>query len=75
LACRRPRALAGAPRAIEAAGRERIRHAPVAGRLIVLRDIGDPVVAGEPVARIGAHPLPTPIGGTLRGMLRDGMAV
>jgi xanthine dehydrogenase accessory factor len=56
-------------------GRRRILHAPVAGRLTVLRDIGDPGLAGEPVARIGTHTLPAPIGGTLCGILRHGMAV
>lgn len=68
-------ALAGEPRAIEGIGRERIVYAPVAGVLRALRDIGDPVAAGETVARIGETGIAAPIGGTLRGMLRDGLEV
>lgn len=41
----------------------------------MLRDIGDPVATGETVARIADHPVAAPIAGTLRGMLRDGIAV
>jgi xanthine dehydrogenase accessory factor len=66
-------ALAGEPRAIDGVGRERIVYAPVAGRLTSLRDIGDRVREGEIVARIGDRPVAAPIGGTLRGMLRDGL--
>ncbi len=68
-------ALAGEPRAIDGVGRERIVYAPAAGELTVLRDIGDPVAVGDIVARIGTHPVAAPIAGTLRGMLRDGIAV
>ncbi|MFN3293345.1 MAG: hypothetical protein ACK4S2_12590 [Gemmobacter sp.] len=68
-------ALAGEPRAIDGVGRVRIVYARVAGPLTVLRDIGDQVTAGEIVARIADHPVAAPITGTLRGMLRDGIAV
>lgn len=68
-------ALAGEPRAIDGVGRERIVYAPVWGVLKALRDIGDPVAAGETVARIGDIGIAAPIGGTLRGMLRDGHEV
>lgn len=68
-------ALAGEPRAIEGVGRERIVYAPVRGVLKALRAIGDPVAAGETVARIGDTGIAAPIGGTLRGMLRDGLEV
>lgn len=68
-------ALAGEPRAIDGVGRERIIYAPVGGALNALRDIGDPVVAGETVARIGDTGIAAPIGGTLRGLLRDGLDV
>jgi len=68
-------ALAGEPRAIDGVGRERIVYAQLAGALTVLRDIGDPVAGGDIVARIGPHPVTAPISGTLRGMLRDGIAV
>ncbi|MFN3973491.1 MAG: hypothetical protein ACK4L4_19415 [Gemmobacter sp.] len=68
-------ALAGEPRAIDGVGRARIVYAQVAGPLTVLRDIGDPVAAGEAVARIADHSVVAPISGTLRGMLRDRTAV
>ncbi len=68
-------ALAGEPRAIEGVGRERIVYAPDGGVLKTLREIGDPVVAGETVARIRDTEIAAPIRGTLRGMLRDGFEV
>lgn len=68
-------ALAGEPRPIEGIGRERIVYAACAGPLTALRAIGDPVGRGEILARIGAEPVAAPIAGTLRGILRDGIAV
>lgn len=68
-------ALAGEPCAIEGVGRERIVYAPLGGVFEALRDIGDAVEAGETVARIGETEIAAPIGGTLRGMLRDGLEV
>lgn len=68
-------ALAGEPRAIEGVGRERIVYAPVAGTLRVLRDIGEAVTAGEIVAWVDDHPIAAPVGGVMRGILRNGITV
>lgn len=68
-------ALAGEPRAIEGVGRGRIVYARVGGVIKTMRDIGNPVAAGEIVARIGDTEIAAPIGGTLRGILRDGLEV
>ncbi|MFN3616158.1 MAG: TSUP family transporter, partial [Rubrimonas sp.] len=68
-------AMAGEPRIIEGVGRERMVYAAAAGVLSVLRDIGAPVRAGETVARLDGAPVGAPIAGTIRGMLRDGLAV
>lgn len=68
-------ALAGEPRAIDGVGRERIVYAPIGGVLKALCDIGDPVGADETIARVGDTAIAAPIGGTLRGILRNGITV
>ena len=65
----------GESRAIAGIGRERFFYAASAGTLTVQRDIGDKVTAGETVALIGQSPVQAPITGTLRGILRHGIAV
>lgn len=71
--------LAGEPHAIQDVGRERMVYAPVAGRLRARTEIGRPVVAGEIAAEIAGDieevPLPAPISGTVRGIVRDGVVV
>lgn len=61
--------------AVDGVGRERIVYAPAGGALQVLRDIGETVARGETVASIGDYLVAAPLSGTLRGMLRDGIAV
>ncbi|MGZ8323721.1 MAG: hypothetical protein ACXWVC_11715 [Rhodoplanes sp.] len=67
--------LAGEPRTIEGIGRERIVYAPTAGILNSDLAIGDSVSAETVVATIDKVPIRAPIAGTLRGLVRPGIAV
>lgn len=67
--------LRGEPRAIGGVGRERYVYAPVGGRFDTERGIGEPVAAGEVIARIGALALCAPIAGAIRGLSRGGVMV
>jgi xanthine dehydrogenase accessory factor len=67
--------LAGEPRAIAGHGRERFVYAPVAGTFATTRAVGDMVMQGDVVARIGAVTLTAPLGGMVRGLTRDGVPV
>ena len=69
------RPLAGAPRAIEGVGRERIVYAPAGGVLHATSGIGAPVTMGEEVGRIGDLPFAAPIAGTIRGLMRPGLTL
>ncbi len=71
----------GIPGEIAGFSKERVIHAPAEGKLKGLRDIGDEVVAGEPIAIIksneaeeGTVVLAT-IKGILRGIIYDGLWV
>jgi xanthine dehydrogenase accessory factor len=68
-------ALAGEPRPIGGAARERFVYAPEAGRFITSARIGDRVEEGAVVAKIGDISLRAPIGGVLRGLTRSGVNV
>ncbi|WP_051292819.1 selenium-dependent molybdenum cofactor biosynthesis protein YqeB [Citrifermentans bremense] len=54
---------------------ERVLRAPVAGRFESDRAIGDLVVAGEPVGRVGEVEVRAAIDGVLRGVIRPGALV
>jgi len=71
----RTNALQGEPRSIENVGRERILYAPIAGRLEAFGEIGQAVVSGEPLLRIGPITMHAPISGTVRGIVRGGIDV
>jgi xanthine dehydrogenase accessory factor len=68
-------ALAGEPRPIGGAARERFVYAPDAGRFITSARIGDRVEEGAVVATIGEVSLRAPISGVLRGLTRSGVEV
>ena len=68
-------ALAGEPRPVGGAARERFVYAPEDGRFITSARIGDRVEAGEVVAKIGEASLRAPIAGVLRGLTRSGVNV
>jgi len=74
------RPLAGEPRAIAGVQRERYVYAPMSGLWRTERQLGESVVAGEPVARlVGANGeevgIAAPIAGLIRGLTRDGVPV
>ncbi len=62
----------GVPGLIAGHGSERVIHAPRAGRVEALCAIGDTVAAGDPVLAIGGEPVPSAIGGVVRGLIRPG---
>lgn len=65
----------GIPGAIGGYTGERVLRAPVAGRFQSDRSIGDLVLAGEPVGRVGEVEVRAAIDGVLRGMIRPGAQV
>jgi xanthine dehydrogenase accessory factor len=54
---------------------ERVVRAPRSGVFEALRAIGDPVEAGETVARVEGEAIPARIPGVVRGLLRSGVHV
>ena len=62
----------GVPGLIAGHGRERVLHAPRAGRVELLCAIGDQVVAGAPMLSIQGDVVAAPIGGVVRGLIRPG---
>lgn len=65
----------GTPVTIGGLARERVVWSPQAGLFTSDREIGDSVVAGEVIGRVGDLPLEAPISGILRGLLRSGVSV
>ncbi|MDT8902532.1 selenium-dependent molybdenum cofactor biosynthesis protein YqeB [Anaeroselena agilis] len=65
----------GVPGLIDGYGLERLLRAPAAGAFRAARAIGDTVAAGETVGHVGGLPVPAVIGGVLRGLIHDGLAV
>jgi len=54
---------------------ERVLRCPQDGVFETLAEIGDPVKAGQPVARVGEVSLLAEVDGVLRGLLRPGLLV
>ncbi len=54
---------------------ERVLRAPCAGQVQVIKKIGDSVIAGETIARVGGSEVCASIDGILRGLLHDGLVV
>lgn len=65
----------GVPGDIAGYRTERVLRAPTAGVVRAVRDIGDPVAAGELVGTVGATEVRAVIAGVLRGFVRDGITV
>jgi len=65
----------GIPVSIGGLTKERVVRAPKAGVFTSGKQIGDSVVAGEVIGHIGDCPLPAPISGMLRGLIRSGVSV
>lgn len=62
----------GVPGEIDGHSSRRVIHAPRAGILHIIRDIGSQVEEGETIARIDGVVVAATLTGLLRGMLRDG---
>lgn len=67
--------LAGEPKALAGAGRERLVYSPAAGIFRTAARIGDTVGAGVQVGAIEGHAIAAPLSGTIRGLVRDGVPV
>jgi xanthine dehydrogenase accessory factor len=65
----------GVPGNIGGFTRERVLRAPASGRLEQPLPIGAHVAAGDTVGWVGGQPVQTAIEGTLRGLVREGLAV
>ena len=65
----------GVPGAVMGYTEERVLRAPCAGVFHGEKRIGDPVQAGEAVARVDGEPVVSRISGVLRGLLHDGLPV
>ena len=67
--------LSGEPKPVDGVGRERYVYAPAEGMFVTAMGIGDAVLAGMEVARIGDTILAAPMAGRLRGLTRSGVPV
>jgi xanthine dehydrogenase accessory factor len=65
----------GIPGLIAGYGRERLIRAPADGVFEAAAVIGSLVEAGEILGTVGGCPVTAPIGGALRGLIRDGVTV
>ena len=65
----------GIPERVGAYQAERVLRAPVEGTLEALAEIGDQLLAGQVVARVGGEPVTTPFDGVLRGLVMHGLRV
>ena len=65
----------GIPGVIGGYGAERVIHAPAAGKIRVLAQIGDLVEKGQVLAKIGDEKVYASLDGVLRGMIRNGFMV
>jgi xanthine dehydrogenase accessory factor len=65
----------GTPGPVAGKMADRVLRAPASGRLRTIRQIGDIVASGEPVAAVGGDVIEAPFHGLLRGLARDGLQV
>ncbi len=65
----------GVPGVIGGYSKERVIYSPKAGMIKNIKKIGDSVRAGEAIAAVDREEIVTGIGGTLRGLIRDGFTV
>jgi xanthine dehydrogenase accessory factor len=70
-----PLPLQGEPQPIGGVARARFVYAPVAGRFVTSRRIGDAVEQGAVVATIDGVPLQAPFAGVIRGLTHDSVDV
>lgn len=65
----------GIPGVIKGYGKERVVYSPCAGKLHIIKDIGDLVEKGEPICKISDEYVYATMSGLLRGMIREGFEV
>ena len=65
----------GVPGEIKGRTSERILKAPAAGRVLLLKRIGDLVREGETVMTVGGVPVAAPLDGCIRGLIHEGLHV
>ena len=65
----------GIPGSIGGYSVERVIYSPAAGRIRNFKRIGDSIRPGEAIAAVGGVEIVSHIGGTLRGLIRDGFPV
>lgn len=65
----------GTPGVINGFGKERVVYSPCAGKVQIVKGIGDIVKAGEVIALVDGTEVLAPIQGVVRGMIRDGYEV
>lgn len=65
----------GVPGEIGGKSAQRVIHAPVAGTITHLHQIGDVVEAGDTIFKISGVPVAAPFKGLLRGLIRENLAV
>lgn len=61
----------GIPGVIAGYGKERVIHAPVSGKIMYYRQVGDLVKQGEIIAKIDDTEISAPINGFLRGAIHE----
>lgn len=65
----------GIPGSIGGFTKERVLRAPAGGTFATGKKIGDPVLRGEEIGRVGTETVTAPIDGILRGLIRPGTHV
>lgn len=65
----------GIPGIIGGYGKERVIHAPAAGKIENIHEIGELVEQGEVIAKIGDVPVKASLTGVLRGIIKNGYPV
>ncbi|MBI3507034.1 MAG: xanthine dehydrogenase [Proteobacteria bacterium] len=68
-------ALAGEPKPLGGAGRERLVYSPQDGIFRTRAEIGDAAIAGAQVGTVDGGPIVAPMSGILRGLVHDGVPV
>lgn len=65
----------GVPGEIAGVSANRVLRSPGTGKFLTVKKIGDPIQAGEVVAKVNKEPVTALINGVVRGLLRDGTMV
>ena len=65
----------GVPGEIMGRTSERVLKAPAAGKVLLVKRIGDLVREGETVMTVDGTPVPAPLGGCVRGLIHEGLYV